>query len=222
MKKVLFALLAVAMLASCNNDDDSNKNQKFMTSVSINGDVAVFQYDEKKNLKSISSDGDIIYGFNYDGSNNLISVTDGDDAFVTLQYENGQLESITNGDAVLPVTYNEATKKYLIGGAGIEVGLSGKDIATVDETGGDNLLALNYSSDNKGPFYSVPTRNVFLLPLLLELHYFMSTKPITQVTENGTTYTTENTYDEDGYVTQMVMKSGTEIQGTIIFQYSKL
>lgn len=223
MKKILFALFAISMLVSCNNDDDSNTKQKFLTSVTIGGDTATFQYDEKKNLKSISSDGDVIYSFTYDNDNNLLSINDGDEDFVTVQYENGQLKSFTNGSALYPISYNAQTKKYIVTGANIEIGLAGKDLATIDEIGGANLLTMTYNADHKGPFYSVPTKNTFLYGLLLELHYFTSIRPISGVTEDGgTTYTTENTYDADGYVTGMVMKSGTQTEGTFTFQYSEL
>ena len=224
MKKILFSLLAIVMLASCNNDDDKNNSQKFMTTAVIDGDPIVFQYDDNKNLEAMFGDGEALYTFDYDDNNNLIAVRDEDDIepFITIQYQNGQLASIVNNGATIPVTYNEQTKKYVFGGVNIEAGLVGKDLGTLDETGGENLLTLEYVSDHKGPFYNTPTKNPFLIGLLVDLYYFTSTRPINKMISDGQTYTTENMYDEDGYVVKTVFKSDTQEQATIVFQYSEL
>jgi hypothetical protein len=225
MKKLFFALFALAMLTACSDDDDNQGTRKLMTTAIIDGDALVFQYDDAKNLEAIHGDGEAIYTFNYDSDNNLIAISDEDDTdtpFITIQYQNGQIASITNSGATLPVTYNQQTKKYEIGGVNIEAGLVGRDLGTVDEIGGDNLLSIDYFSEKRGPFYDVPTKNTFLYGLLLDLYYFTPTMPIQAVTENGATLTAENTYDDEGNVVKMTMKSGTEIQGEIVFQYSEL
>jgi len=224
MKKILFAFLAIAMLASCNNDDDSKSTRKLMTTAIVDGDPIVFQYDDNKNLKAMSSYGEVIYTFDYDNNNNLIAVSDEDDTdtpFITIQYQNGQIASITNSGAVIPVTYNQQTNKYVFGGVNIEAGLIGNDLGTVDEIGGDNILTLEYVSDHKGPFYNTPTKNPFLYALLVDLYYFTSTRPIAKATDMGETYTAESTYDDEGYVIKSVFGS-EEDGGTIIYQYSEL
>lgn len=224
MKKILLVFLAMAMLVSCNSDDDNKPTQKFMTTAIIDGDPIVFQYDDNKNLKAMYSYGEPMYTFDYDNDNNLIAVSDEDDTdtpFITIQYQNGQIASITNSGMTIPVTYNEQTSKYVFGGVNIEAGLVGKDLGTIDEIGGDNILTMEYVSDHKGPFYNTPTKNSFLYALLVDLYYFTSTKPIAKVTDMGEVYTAENTYDDEGYVIKSVLTSGGD-GGTIIFQYSEL
>ena len=229
MKK-LFMLFAVALLASCSGDDDKNNNdgpQKLLTSVALNDDpdagAISFQYDEKKNLKAILEDGDVEYSFTYNNNNELTGINDGNgESFFDIQYDNGQLSGYTAYGETYPITYNEQTKKYVFNSTEIEVALKGRNLGTVNDIGGADRLNIDYNDSYKGPMHSVPTKNIFLLSLFLNLYYYVSTSPISAINESGSIYTAENTYDEDGFVIQTIIKSGTQTQGTIKFQYSEL
>lgn len=221
MKKLIFALFALATLVSC-SDDDNKEIQKFATSIAIEGDMINLTYDDKKNLKAISEDGDIIYAFTYNSNNELLAINDEEGVpIVTVLYTNGKLSGYTSNGQTQPITYDAQTGKYTFGAAGIEATLTGKDLATVTAIGGDTILDIDYKGSEKGPFYSVPTKNTFLLSVFLNLYYFVSARPILSITENGSLNTTNNTYDADGYVTTMVLQQDTETQ-EVIFTYSEL
>jgi hypothetical protein len=232
MKKLFFALFALTALVSCtDNDSDSNNNegtQKFVTSMTIgegeDADLITFQYDENKNLKAYLEDGDLEYTFTYNDNNELVAVTDAFDESSTVDiiYTNGVLSGYTLNGTTYPITYNEATKKYLFGGFGIEIGLEGRDIATVAETGQENYLTIDYFDVHKGPMYNVPTKDVFLVSLFTDLYYLTSTKPISGMNDEGQNYTTESTYDQDGFVTKMILSPEIGTDDVITFQYSEL
>ena len=232
MKKMFFALFALTTLASC-SDDDSNSNnngetQKYVTSMTIgeggNAEVITFQYDENKNLKTYLEDGDVSYTFTYNDNNELVTVTDAFDepSTIEIQYTNGILSGYTMDGATYPITYNESTKKYLFAGFEVEIGLEGRDIGTVAEAGGENYITIDYFDAYKGPMYNVPTKDIFLVSLFTDLYYLTSTRPISGLSDDGENYTTESTYDEDGYVTKMILKSGSATEDVVTFQYSDL
>lgn len=221
MKKLIFALFALATLVSC-SDDDNKEIQKFATSITMEGDMINLTYDDKKNLKTISEDGDIVYAFTYNSNNELLAINDEEGVpIVTVLYTNGQLSGYTSNGQTQPITYDAQTGKYTLANAGIEASLAGRDLAKLNVIGGNTILDIAYKGSEKGPFYSVPTKNTFLLSMFLNLYYFVSTKPILSVAESGTIITTDNTYDADGYVTTMVLQQDTENQ-EVIFTYSEL
>jgi hypothetical protein len=232
MKKLFFALFALTALVSCTDDDSNSTNneetQKFVTSMIIgeneDAEMITFQYDENKNLKAYLEDGDVSFTFTYNSNNELVSVTDAFDesSFVEIQYTNGVLSGYTMNGSTHAITYNEETKKYLFGGFGIEIGLEGRDIATVAEAGGEDYITVDYFDDHKGPMYNVPTKDIFLVSLFTDLYYLTSTKAISGMNDDGEDYSTESTYDEDGYVTKMILKSGSGTEDVVTFQYSEL
>lgn len=226
----LFMLCAVVLLASCSGDDDKNINEgpkKFMTSIAMNDEPGTgaiqFEYDENKNLKAILENGDVEYSFAYNTNNELTAINDGNsESVIEILYDNGQLSGYMTGGETYPIAYNVQTNKYVFNSTEIEVALKGRDLGAVNDAGGANRLTLDYNTLYKGPMYNVPTKNIFLLSLFLNLYYYVSTSPVTGITEGGTAYTTENTYDEDGFVTQMVIESDTQTLATVKFSYSEL
>lgn len=187
-------------------------------------EMITFQYDDNKNLKTYLEDGDVSFTFTYNSNNELVTVTDAFDeaSSVEIQYTNGVLSGYTIDGSTFPITYNEDTKKYLFGGFGIEIGLEGRDIATVAEAGEENYITIDYFDAHKGPMYNVPTKDIFLVSLFTDLYYLTSTKSISGLSDEGQNYSTESTYDEDGYVTKMILKSGSTNEDVITFQYSEL
>jgi len=232
MKKLFFALFALTALVSCADDDTNSTNneetQKLVTSMIIgegeDAEMITFQYDDNKNLKTYLEDGDVSFTFTYNSNNELVTVTDAFDeaSSVEIQYTNGVLSGYTIDGSTFPITYNEDTKKYLFGGFGIEIGLEGRDIATVAEAGEENYITIDYFDAHKGPMYNVPTKDIFLVSLFTDLYYLTSTKSISGLSDEGQNYSTESTYDEDGYVTKMILKSGSTNEDVITFQYSEL
>ena len=232
MKKMFFALFALTALLSCSDDDSSSNNneetQKFVTSMVIgegdNAELITFQYDDNKNLKAYLEDGDIEYTFTYNDNNELVAVTDAYDesSFVEIIYADGVLSGYTINGTTFPITYNEETKKYLFSGFGIEIGLEGRDIATVAEVGNENYVTIDYFDIHKGPMYNVPTKDIFLVSLFTDLYYLTSTKSISGMNDEGQNYSTEGTYDQDNYVTKMILKSETGTEEVVTFQYSEL
>jgi hypothetical protein len=232
MKKMFFAFFALAALVSCtDNDSDSANNeetQKYLTSVIIeeNGDskLITFQYDENKNLKGYLEDGDLAYTFTYNDNNELVSVTDAfDNSSVEIQYTNGVFSGYTTqDDEWRPVPYNEVTKKYLFGEFGRQIGLEGRDIASVADDSGQNYLIIDYFNVHKGPMYNVPSKDLFLVNMFTDLYYVTSTKPISGIYDQGQNYSTESAYDQDGFITKMILKSGIGTAEVVTFQYSDL
>ncbi|MHA3786942.1 hypothetical protein ACX0HA_01930 [Flavobacterium hauense] len=232
MKKLFFALFALTALVSCSDDDTNSTNneetQKFVTSMIIgegeDAEMITFQYDDNKNLKTYLEDGDVSFTFTYNSNNELVTITDAFDesSSVEIQYTNGVLSGYTIDGSTFPITYNEETKKYLFGGFGIEVGLEGRDIGTVAEADEEDYVTIDYFDAYKGPMYNVPTKDIFLVSLFTDLYYLTSTKSISGMNDEGQNYSTESTYDEDGYVTKMILKSGSTNEDVITFQYSEL
>lgn len=225
MKKLFFALFALTVLVSC-SDDDNEGPKKYVTSMTLgegeNHDVISFQYDENKNLKAYVEDGHVEYSFIYNSNNELLSITAETGSAIEIKYEDGKLSGYTANGVTSPIAYNEQTKMYIFEDLDIEAGLKGRDLGIVNLIGAGNHTTIDYNDSYKGPMYNVPTKNIFLLSVFLNLYYFVTTKPITALDDSANEFTTENTYDADGYITKMVLKSGTETKGMITYQYTEL
>lgn len=228
MKK-LFALLAVVMLVACNSDDDNNGPKKYATAFRIGTDDTApwiqLLYDNNNNLTSIVAEGETEYSFAYNG-NELASITyGGPDEAPNYQfvYENGKLKGYTIGEdtTLNAISYNEQTKKYTVEDENIEIGLNGRDLATLGPVGGAAVIDLKYDGSRKGALYNVPTKDFFLLSLFANLYQYAGIRPLTSVTANSDAYTAENTYDSDGYITQMTLMQGGVEEYTIQYQYGE-
>lgn len=227
--KRFFAILAVVMLAACSSDDDKNDGpKKYPTAFRLGTEATApwiqLRYDSNNNLTGLISEDEVQYSFAYNG-NELVSITNGGDdeepdyEFV---YQDGALTGYIRNGETFPITYNKDSKTYIFEEEGLEVGLRGRDLGTGKLIGNTvNALDITYDDSRKGALYAVPTKDLFLIQLFANVYYYLSARPIVTVGDNEDSYTAENLYDADGYITQMTLKSGADTIATIQYQYSE-
>ncbi|ALM48874.1 hypothetical protein AMR72_08215 [Flavobacterium psychrophilum] len=234
MKKIV-TLLALIILASCSSDDNNDVNNgsnKYLSSFSIGSDdgteqseVVTVIYDDNDNIKAFVADDDIIFAYKYDSDNNLISMSRGfnSDAEYTFQYTNGRLSGYTDvySGTTTAITYNDQTKMYVIGDSDREIGLKGRDIGVVNDVDGENMYTFNYDDSKKGALYNVKGDNLFVLSLFSEFYQYLSVRPMTGISVFENTYTLENTYDSDGFLTKAAITTNGESQGVLMYQYTE-
>lgn len=233
MKKLL-TLLVLIVMTSCSNDDDNNVdkgNNKSLSSITLSSgdgtgqpEVLTVIYDDNGNIKAFVADDEIVYAYKYDANNNLISIGSGlnSDPDYTFQYTNGRLSGYTDveGAMTTAISYNEQAKTYTIGDSARQFSLKGRDIGTVS-TGGQNEYTFNYDDSHKGALYNVKGDNLFVLTMFSELYQYMSVRPMTSIETGNDSYTLDNTFDADGYVTKAAINYNGEVQSILTYQYSE-
>jgi len=233
MKKLVTLLAAIITLTSCSSDDDNNAdkgNNKSLSSITLsNGDgtgqpeVLTVIYDDNGNIKAFAADDDILYAYKYDTNNNLISISRGlsSDAEYTFQYTNGRLSGYTDeSGTTTAIGYNEQTKMYTIGDSARQFSLKGRDIGTVSEAG-ENMYTFNYDDSHKGALYNIKGDNLFVLTMFSELYQYMSVRPMTSIATGDDSYTLDNTFDADGYVTKEAINYNGQVQSVLTYQYTE-
>jgi YD repeat-containing protein len=231
MKKILL-LLSIITLFSCSSDDDFNNEQKAKKYVDVvtltsNGETSTINltYNDAKEIIRYSRAGTHL-AYQYDqGRLVRVTDTDSDDFASQLFYTNGELTSFKQYESTYPVTYTAADNSYTFEGIGFKVGIAGRDIAYVNESG--TMQKFSYSNDNKGPMYNVPTDRAYLVPLFSEYMYIILTsKPTTQfkINDDGTerVYNAAHTFDDEGYVTSTILRSSNEEFLSAQFHYVTL
>ncbi|PZR22432.1 MAG: hypothetical protein DI539_05685 [Flavobacterium psychrophilum] len=233
MKKI-FVLIAVIVLVSCSKDDNAVVTKKMLTSFTVteNGAASTTElaYDENRNITGITTDGVVKYTFAYN-KGNLIVMYDGpqDDPntneLFNILYQNNQPSDYIGESGISSfITYNATTRKYIFVASALEVLLKNRDIASINETEGDILAAIAYDETEMhfGCLHNAPNSSIWILPFFTDTYSDLSTQAMTSVTLNGTVYTAANTFDEEGYVTKMVLTSAGATTRTVEYHYTQM
>jgi len=235
MKQVL-TLLVFLSLFSCSNDDDSGNNNSPKTSkyvdrialVSENGsfDIAL-TYNADKQIATYTRDATTRLSYEYQNGR-LVRANDLDfpDSPYLFTYNDGILFSLKHYDDTYSVTYNKADKSYFFDGiTTLKFGFSGKNINYVEE-GLSGRQTFTYDNKNKGPLYNIDMDDLYFIPLFTDYSYsFLSAAPLSEIkieSENTITYKAENTYDDEGYLTSTVMRSGNDQLYSATYHYTDL
>jgi len=235
MKKILL-LLSIITLFSCSNDDDSKneaKEKKFVDRVILvsNGNTSTITltYNNAGEIIGYDRSGTTLT-YKYDqGRLTTITDTELNNTPYQLSYTNGELSSLKHYNDTYPVTHNTADNTYTfnLGEINFKLGIAGRDIAFLNNFDGVSSQKFTYSSQNKGPMYNMETEKAYLVPLFSEYAYiFLTSMPTTQfkINSDGTekVYNATHTFDEDGYVTSTVLRSGNDQFLSAQFHYVTL
>lgn len=225
-KNILIFSISALSLLSCNNDDDTPEleikkypesivltkdGESITTKISYNDKMQIIGYSEPNSNITFSYQNDRVTDVRE--NNNSVPYT--------LQYTNGILSGLTHYSDPYPVTYNSQQMSYSIGNL-LSFGLQGKDIAYVINSSENEKFA--YDNSKKGSLYNLPDKDLFPVTLFSTFqYYYLSTRPIQSITlsNNGTQniLNSENTYDNEGYITSMTLRSSTEEVFRVEYKY---
>lgn len=215
-KNILIFSVSILTLFSCNNNDDDNvpEFKKYPESFILtqNGESTTtkISYNDKMQIIGYSEPNSVIT-FNYQ-NDRVVEVRENNTSIpYTLQYTHGILSGMTHYSDPYPVTYSSQQMSYTVGSI-LSFGLQGKDIAFVNTASEDQKFS--YGSDKKGPLYDLTDKDLFPVTLFSTFQYFyLSSKPIQSITltnsGNQNILTSENTYDNEGYLKSMILRSGS-------------
>lgn len=235
MKKILL-LLSVIALFSCSSDDDANNEQKAKKYVDVvtltsNGNTSTINltYNDAKEIIRYSRSGTTLTYMYDQGRLTTITDTDLNNTPYQLSYTNGELSSLKHYDDTYPVTHSTADNSYTfnLGEINFKLGITGRDIAYLNNFDGVSSQKFSYSTQNKGPMYNMGTEKAYLVPLFSEYAYiFLTSMPTTQFKFNSDgaekVYNATHTFDEDGYVTSTVLRNADEEFLSAQFHYVTL
>lgn len=216
-KNILIFSLSVLTLMSCSNNDDDTvvELKKYLESFTLtqNGESTTtkISYNDKMQIIGYSEPNSVIT-FNYQ-NDRVVEVKENSTSIpYTLQYSNGILSGLTHYSDSYSVTYNNQQMSYSVDGL-LTFGLKGKDIAYVNSASEDQKFSYGY--DKKGALYDLSDKDLFPVTLFSTFQYFyLSSKPIQSITltNNGTQniITSENTFDDEGYIKSMILRSDSE------------
>lgn len=236
MKKILL-LLSVITILGCSSDDDSGNDQatkKYVDRVTLisNGETSTINlaYNDAKEIISYSRSGSTTLSYEYQqGRLTKITDTGENNTPYLLSYTNGELSSLKHYDTTYPVTHSATDNSYTfnLGEINFKLGITGRDIAFLNNFDGVSTQKFSYSNQNKGPLYNLPTGKAYLVPLFSEYMYIiLTTMPTTQFRINSDgverVYNATHTYDDEGYVTSTVLRSATEEFISAQFHYITL
>lgn len=226
-KNILIFSISALSLISCNaNDDDSSESgvQKYPESFILtkNGEsiTTKISYNDKMQIIGYSEPSSNIT-FLYQ-NNRVAEVRENNNSVpYTLQYTNGILSGMTHYSDSYPVSYNSQQMSYSVGNL-LSFGLEGKDLGYVNSSFENEKFI--YDSTKKGPLYNLPDKDLFPVTLFSNFkYYYLSTRPIQSITltNNGTqnVLMSENTYDNEGYITSMTLRSATEEVFRVEYKY---
>lgn len=226
-KNILIVSISALSLLSCNNNDDDTSEteiKKYPESIILTKD------GESTTTKITYNDKMQIIGYSEPSSNitflyqndRVVEVRENSNSVpYALQYTNGILSGLTHYSNPYPVTYNSQQGSYGVGNF-LSFGLQGKDIAYVNSSSEKEEFA--YDSSKKGALYNLPDKDLFPVTLFSTFqYYYLSTRPIQTITLSvkGTQniLKSENTYDSDGYITSMTLRSSTEEVFRVEYKY---
>lgn len=225
-KNILIFSISALSLLSCNNDDDTPEPEmkKYPESIVLTKDgesvTTKISYNDKMQIIGYSEPNSNIT-FTYQ-NDRVTEVRENNNSVpYTLQYTNGILSGLTHYSDPYPVTYNSQQMSYSIGNL-LNFGLQGKDIAYVTNSSENEKFA--YDNSKKGALYNLPDKDLFPVTLFSTFqYYYLSTRPIQSITlsNNGTQniLSSENTYDDEGYITTMILRSSTEEVFRVEYKY---
>lgn len=226
-KKILIISTTALCLSSCSSDDDFTETEikKYPESFTLtqNGGSTNLKisYNDKMQITSYSEPYSTIT-FRYQ-DDRVVEVRENENSVpYNLQYTNGILSGLKHYGTSYPVIYNSQQMSYSVGDL-LSFGLEGKDIAYVKNSFDNEKLI--YDSTKKGPLYSLPDKDLFPVTLFSTFqYYYLSTRPIKSITltdNDGTQHilSSENIYDNDGYLISMTLRSVNEEIFRVEYKY---
>lgn len=223
-KNILIFSISALSLVSCNNDTTEPEIKKYPESIILTQDgestTTKITYNDKMQIIGYSQPNSNIT-FRYQ-DDRVVEVRENDNSVpYALKYTNETLSELSHYSNPYPVTYNSQQMSYSIGNL-LSFGLQGKDISYVNNVSENEKFA--YDNSRKGPLYNLPDKDLFPVTLFSTFqYYYLSTRPIQSITlsNNGTQniLSAENTYDSDGYITSMTLRSAAEEVFRVEYKY---
>ncbi|AYZ35168.1 hypothetical protein EGY07_06080 [Chryseobacterium indologenes] len=225
-KNILIFSISALSLLSCNSDDDTPETEikkypeSFILTQNGESTTTKITYNDKMQIIGYSEPNSNIT-FRYQ-DDRVVEVRENNTSVpYVLQYTNGILSGLKHYSNAHPVTYNSQQNSYSVGNL-LSFGLEGKDIVYVNNVSENEKFV--YDNNRKGPLYNLPDKNLFPVTLFSTFqYYYLSTRPIQSIilSNNGkqNILSSENTYDSDGYITSMTLKSSTEEVLRVEYKY---
>lgn len=236
LKKISTLLILIVTLSGCSKDDDKSQestppvveipSKKYVDRVitTENGETLVTKVNYNNKMQVISYvDDNTSFNFQYE-NDRVVAVMEGEESNpYSLYYTDGVLSGIDHYSQNYSVTYNSSNKTYSFDGTNFKFGLTGRDILFVNQLG-SNTETFTYDTSKKGPLYNLDAENIFPITLFANFQYFyMTVAPIRTVkfVYDGVTWTlvAENIYDDEGYLTEMTLRTAGEEEINIKYEY---
>ncbi|RZJ68191.1 MAG: hypothetical protein EOO50_01880 [Flavobacterium sp.] len=222
LKMIIGAMLVLAIMWSCGDDDSSSGSKKLlsmnMQSDDVNYDnIYNFQYDDKGRLSQLNRVGATSYAmtFNYASGNkpSTVDITGDLEGTVSFTYDNKKrITSYSFDGQTAAITYTDAG--FTISGQSCTLTSNG-DLATF------GTLAFSRDDSKKGPMADVKGYDALVLAILDGgSPFFYSKKALTALTSSSdpnTSLTVANIYSGN-YPSLATISGGNDI--TITYQYS--
>lgn len=231
VKNILVLSFLTFSLLSCTNDDDDtgveSAVKKYPESFILTKDgvskTTHITYNDAMQITGYVDDYSTI-SFVYENGR-VVKVKEGNgiDPY-TMRYTNGILSGLDHYSLSYPVSYNSQQNSYKIGDF-TSFGLSGRDILYVSNTP-ENTETFSYDTSKKGPLYDLEGENLFMVTLFASFqYYYLSASSIKSITvsndQESLTYSSQNTYDEDGFLKSMTLRSGSQELFKVEYNYMK-
>lgn len=225
-KNILIFSISALSLLSCSNVDETSETEmkKYPESIVLTKDgesatTKIIYNDKMQIIGYAELDSNITFIYQND---RVAEVRENNNSIpYTLQYTNGILSGLTHYSDPYLVTYDSQQMSYSVGDL-LGFGLRGRDIAHVTNTSESEKFA--YDNSKKGSLYNLPDKDLFPVTLFSTFqYYYLSTRPIQSITlsNNGiqNILNSENTYDNEGYITSMTLRSSNEEVFRVDYKY---
>lgn len=229
-RTILILSFSALTFLSCSNDDDTDQTatvKKYPESFILTKDgestTTKIHYNDQMQITGYTDDYSTI-SFIYENGR-VVKVKENTATTSTdpygLYYSNGILSRLDHYSESYTVTFNSQQNSYAVGDM-LSFGLQEKDIAYVNNI--NEKENFSYDNSRKGPLYNLTDKDLFPVTLFSTFqYYYLSTKPIATITLNNNGLTSilssQNTYDNDGYISSMVLKSETEEVFRVEYKY---
>ncbi|RZJ72871.1 lipoprotein [Flavobacterium sp.] len=209
MKKLLFILSAIVLLTACSGDDSGGTKTKLVRKITTTGSdegdnrTYSFSYDKQdrvKKMKVVLETATFEMTYTYNELDYLVkAVRTGNSPGTTLLTydEANHLSSISSSEGVIPVTFDNATQTYNVGG----------QFPFKVDSGWDFLSYYSFSIESegqmKGAFYNAKG-NIGALQFggMPDFFYLGGRRSVKNLKLNGQEALTKvSIYDEEGFVT---------------------
>ena len=243
-KIVLFSILSL-FLFSCSGDDDNSgtpqipAEEKLIDYMNFDDALNVaLTYNSDKTVETINFGGQALFLFTY--ANNQISTAEvvgtiGNGIYTFAYDDAGRISSISLDDQVIPVVWNEANRSYLFQRANLDevtiILKENNDIGKVlyydDYENETKSTTFFYEESKKGTMTNSNQISIvieMIFPNLgLEIYTgILAKKPIKSLAASQIIYTIDNSYDEQGFVSESTMSIGPNASSAITYKYTQL
>lgn len=240
------SVITSLLFISCSGDDDAISdpeaqipaNEKLLETVKMGTqDIMQFTYNPDKTVNELSILNFVLINFTYEQGNikSITAISGGTASEYIFDYENGKISSFSIDDEVTNVTYNAAGNYYLYQNEyqeefTIELYDNGdiKKRVVYDNVNDEILSSFYYVYDDTkmGTMRNSNSISVHLSMIMdsfWELYGIpIAKKPVKTISVTQGNITSENTFDNQGFVKSTFLSLGQEDSLNFAFTYTQL